>query len=132
MTKAGMLFEAALKHADIDLKAGDEIKVKVQGRGKHLRLVVGPTDMTDFEASILERSQRISENLKPYRPKVSTGERVRALRKSAGLTLEALASKTGISKGSLCSIEKGERPTGLAVLRKIANAMKVSISVLVD
>lgn len=87
--------------------------------------------MTDFETSILERSQRVSKKLKPYNPKVSTGDRIRALRKAAGLTLEALASKAGISKGSLCSIEKGERSVGLAVLRKIADAMKISVSALI-
>lgn len=130
--KTGQLFEEALKQADIDLKPGAEIKVKVQGKGKHLRLVVGPMNLTKFEASILERSKKASENLKAYQPKFPLGERIRTLRKTAGLTIEALASKAEMSKGSLCSIEKGERPAGLNVLRKIAKAIGCPVSVLVD
>ena len=130
--KTGQLFEEALKQADIDLKPGTEIKVKVQGKGKHLRLVVNPANLTKFEASILERSRKVSENLKTYQPKLPMGERIRTLRKAAGLTLEALASKAQMSKGSLCSIEKGERPVGLGILRKISKAMECSLSILVD
>ncbi|MEK6706345.1 MAG: helix-turn-helix transcriptional regulator [Bdellovibrionota bacterium] len=129
---AGRLFEEALNEADIDLKPGTEFKVKVQGKGKHLRLVVGSTKLNEFEASILERSKNASENPKPYQPKLPLGERIRALRKAAGLTIEALASKAEMSKGSLCSIEKGERSAGLTVLRKIAKAIGCSVSVLVD
>jgi len=60
------------------------------------------------------------------------GEKVRTLRKAAGLTLVAVASKAGMTKGSLCSIEKGERPVELAVLKKISKALGVSITVLVE
>ena len=128
--KLGQLFEAALKEADIDLKPGTELNVHVKGKGKHLQLVVDTTPVTDFEATILERSKKASSNQKPYRPKLSVGESIRALRKTAGLTLDALAKKAGMSKGSLCSIEKNERPAGLAVLRKIAKAMNIPLSVL--
>jgi DNA-binding XRE family transcriptional regulator len=130
--KAGRLFEEALKVADIDLKSGTEIQVKVRGKGKHLHLVVGRTHVGAFEASILERSKRVDPNLKAYQPKLSLGERIRTLRKAAGFTLDALASKAEMSKGSLCSIEKGERPAGLAVLRKIAKAIDVSVTLLVE
>ena len=129
---AGRLFENAINQADINLKAGTEIKLKVHGSGKHLRLVVDSSDLTEFETSILERSRKVSDNLKEYRSKLSLGERIRVLRKSIGLTLAALASKAGMSKGSLCSIEKGERPAGLNVLRKIAKAIGCPVSVLID
>ncbi len=132
--KAGRLFEDALKQARITtLKSGAEMKVKVHGKGESLHLVVRPSGMSEFEASILERSRKAAvEDRKPYNPKMPVGERIRTLRKSAGLTLDAVASKAGMTKGSLCSIEKGERPVGLAVLKKISKALGVSITVLVE
>ena len=131
--KAGRLFEDALREAHIDLKPGTEMKVKVQGRGDNLHLVVRPTGISEFEASILERSQRAAvDELKPYSPKMPVGERIRTLRKAAGLTLEAVASKAGMTKGSLCSVEKGERPCGLAVAKKIAKALGISVAALVE
>lgn len=131
--KAGQLFEAALKLADIDLKPGTELNVHVKGKGKHLQLIVDATAETpnDFEASILERSKKASLSKTAYQPKLSVGESIRALRKTAGLTLDALAKKAEMSKGSLCSIEKNERPAGLTVLRKIAKALNIPVSVLV-
>ena len=36
-----------------------------------------------------------------------------------------------MSKRSLCSIEKGERPAGLVVLKRLAKAKGISISLLV-
>ena len=131
--KAGRLFEDALREAHIDLKPGTEMKVKVQGRGDNLHLVVRPAGISKFEASLLERSQRAAvDELKPYSPKMPVGERIRTLRKAAGLTLEAVASKAGMTKGSLCSVEKGERPCGLAVAKKIAKALRISVAALVE
>lgn len=130
--KAGRLFEEALQQAEIELTPDIEIKVKVKKEGKGLRLIVHPAEMTDFEADILERSGKISENLAPYRPLLPPGERIRSLRKAAGMTLADLAAKAEMSKGSLGSIEKGVRPSGMNVLRKIARAMDISVSVLVE
>jgi DNA-binding XRE family transcriptional regulator len=129
--KAGQLFEAALKVAEIDLKPGTNLNVHVKGKGKHLQLVVDSPQLNDFESIILERSKKASSTQAPYQPKLSIGESIRALRKAAGLTLDKLASKAEMSKGSLCSIEKNERPAGLAVLKKIAKALNISVSVLV-
>jgi DNA-binding XRE family transcriptional regulator len=131
--KAGRLFEYALEEAQIALKPGTEIKVKVQGKGKSLHLIVRSSGISEFEASILERSHKSSvKDLKPYHPKMSAGERIRTLRKATGLTLDAVALKAEITKGSLCSIEKGQRPVGLAVLKRISRALGVSITVLVN
>lgn len=131
--KAGRLFEDALKQAHINLKPGAEMKVRVQGKGNSLHLVVRPAGISEFEASILERSERASvEKLKPYNPKMPVGERIRTLRKTAGLTLAAVASKADMTKGSLCSIEKGERSCGLAVAKKIAKALGISVAALIE
>ena len=131
--KAGRLFENALKLAHITLKPGEEMKVRVQGRGDSLHLIVRSSRMSEFEASILERSQKTStQDLKPYNPKMPVGERIRTLRKAANRTLDSVASKAGMTKGSLCSIEKGERPAGLTTLKKISKALEISITVLVE
>ena len=130
--KAGRLFEKALKQAHLTLKSGVELKIRVQGRGENLHFVVRPSEISEFETSILERSTKVSvEGMKPYDPKMPVGERIRTLRKTAGLTLDAVATKADITKGSLCSIEKGERPAGLAVLKRVSKALGVSITVLV-
>lgn len=131
--KAGRLFESALKQARIDLRPGAEMQVKVKGRGERLQLVVSPAGISEFEASILERSQKVSlEGLKRYSPKMPVGQRIRALRKASELTLEALASKAGLTKGSLGSIEKGDRSVGLMVLKKIAKALGIPVRLLID
>ena len=128
---AGKLFEAALKQADMDLKPGTEFKVQVTGNGKHLRLVLTPPVLSEFERVVLERSKTPIEGKEPYRPNLSVGEKIRALRKGSGLTLDVLANKAGMSKGSLCSIEKGERSAGLTVLKKLAKALGVPLDCLV-
>lgn len=130
--KTGKLFEDALKKAGIDLQAGDELKIKVKKKGKHLELVVDNSNLLPFEYEILKRSSQVASPTKPYRPSLSTGERLRSLRKAAGLSLSALAKKTGISKGSLGSIENDERPAGLSILKRIAEALEIDISVLVN
>lgn len=131
--KVGRLFENALKQAKISLKPGSEVRVKVQRSRGHLRLVVQDAGMNEFERTVIERSKKAKfDELASYHPKIPVGERIRTIRKSAGLTLSALASKTGMTKGNLCSIEKGSRPVGLATLKKISNALGVSITIFVD
>lgn len=88
--------------------------------------------VSELEATILKRARRSVRNLEPYRPKMPVGEKLRTLRKAAGLTLAAAASKAGMTREGLGSIEKGERRAGLAVLKKISKALGVSITVLVE
>ena len=130
--KSGKLFEDALKKAGIDLHPGDELKVKVKKKGKHLEFVVDNSDLSPFEYEILKHSSRVASPAKAYKPTISTGERIRNFRKSAGLSLSALSKKTGISKGSLGSIENEERSAGLNVLKRIAEALEIDVSVLVN
>lgn len=130
--KTGKLFEDALKKSGIDLHPGYELKVKVKKKGGHLELIVDNSKLSPLEDEILKRSSRMASLPKPYKPKISTGERIRYLRKVAKLSLSALAVKTGISKGSLGSIENRARSVGLNVLKRIAKALEVDISVLVS
>ena len=129
--KPGKLFEEALKQANLTLKSGKKIQIQVRGKGAGLRLVV-LAEADEFDSTILRRAQEFNaETHKPYKPELPTGERIRALRKGAGMTLQGLANKAGLSKGTLCSIENGNRPVGLTILRRIAKALGVSISSLI-
>lgn len=127
----GKLFEEALEKAGIELHAGDELQVKVKKRGRALALAVSKMP-SPFEEEILRRSSRVESPARAYRPSLSTGEKIRTLRKSAGLSLAALAERAGMSKGSLGSIENEERSVGLGVLKRIADGLGVDVGVLVD
>ena len=52
---------------------------------------------------------------------------VKKLRTEKGITLETLAKLSGISKGHLSKIERGEREPKLSTLIQIALALKVDI-----
>jgi len=57
------------------------------------------------------------------------GEKIKTLRKKAGLTLEALAKEAGLSKSYLWELENREaqRPS-VEILEGLAQALKVSVS----
>ena len=56
------------------------------------------------------------------------GERLRNARAHVGLTLEELASETGLSKAHLSRLESGERQPSLAALVYLARTLGVPIS----
>jgi len=58
------------------------------------------------------------------------GDIVRALRLHRGMTLDALADATEISKGHLSRFERGEKSVSVAALVRIANALNTSVSAL--
>ena len=60
------------------------------------------------------------------------GQKVKQLRKRAGLTQEELASLCGRGKSFICNIEKGTRTTKLENIPLLADALGVSIGELVD
>ena len=64
-------------------------------------------------------SSRISENL-------------RQIRKEKKLSLDSMAEQTGVSKSMLGQIERGEANPSVAILGKIAQALKVPAEVLLD
>ncbi|MDX1946779.1 MAG: XRE family transcriptional regulator [Pirellulaceae bacterium] len=59
-------------------------------------------------------------------------ERVRAMRKSKNLTLEQLASLSGVSRSMLSQIERGEANPTLGVVFRIAQAFGMKLGDLVD
>lgn len=60
------------------------------------------------------------------------GQRVRELRKRAGLSQEAFADKCGLDRTYMGGIERGERNVALRNISRIAEALGISLSELMD
>jgi len=60
------------------------------------------------------------------------GERVRQLRKSAGLSQEAFADECGMDRTYLGGIERGQRNVALRNIDAIATALGITLSELMD
>ncbi len=58
--------------------------------------------------------------------------RVRALRTTLGITLDALAAKSNVSRSMLSLVERGESSPTAVVLEKIATGLGVSFATLFD
>ena len=56
------------------------------------------------------------------------GEKIRELRKNAGLTQQELAKKTGIIQSDLSRMESGEYRVSLVALTKILGALDMTVS----
>src|SRR4051812_21690197 len=58
--------------------------------------------------------------------------RVRALRAERGMTLDALATKCGVSRSMLSLIERGESSPTAVVLEKVATGLGVALASLFE
>jgi transcriptional regulator with XRE-family HTH domain len=56
------------------------------------------------------------------------GRRLRELRAAAGLSLDALAHKSGVSRSNISLIERGQSSPTAVVLDKLASALGVSVA----
>jgi len=56
------------------------------------------------------------------------GERVRELRRRRGLTLEALAERSGVSRAMISKLERGEKNPTLVVAARLAEGLGVTLS----
>jgi len=65
-------------------------------------------------------------------PGENLAERIRALRKAAGLTLEAVAQTSGLSRAALSKIERGEMSPTYESLLKVAQGLKTDLGALVS
>lgn len=54
--------------------------------------------------------------------------KLRALREQSGLSVEALATKAGLSRASVHHLEAGTRKPSLETIKKICKALGVSLS----
>jgi len=105
---------------------------------------------SDYEA-LLERAELAEdiEAVDDYRRKLATGEEeaipeafanrlidgenpIRVYRELRGLSARELADKTGISAAFLSEIENGKKEGGVSTLKKMAQALGVTIDDLVD
>src|SRR5262245_17787307 len=59
-------------------------------------------------------------------------ERVRGLRVARGLSLEALAKESGVSRSMISLIERGESSPTAVVLEKLAGSLGVMLATLFD
>jgi transcriptional regulator with XRE-family HTH domain len=59
---------------------------------------------------------------------VDVGERLRALRRFRRCTLRTIAERSGLSESFLSQVERGRSSASIASLRRIADALGVSIS----
>lgn len=87
-----------------------------------------------MDAQADPNAKRIDEDtdLESRRMDVALGAELRGLRSKRGLTQDQLAAVTGLSKRTIVRIEGGVRPMSIDQLFKIAQALKVKPSVLVD
>lgn len=60
------------------------------------------------------------------------GEQVKKIRLEKGFSQEKLANEANLDRTYIPSIEKGERNVSIAVIEKIAKALKVKIPALFD
>jgi transcriptional regulator with XRE-family HTH domain len=59
------------------------------------------------------------------------GERVRAIRRERGWTLEVLAQRSGVSRAMISKLERGEKNPTLVVAAKVAEGLGMNLSELV-
>jgi len=58
------------------------------------------------------------------------GNRMKSLRRARKMTLDGLATKTGLNKGYLSRIERGEKSPSVATVIKIAESLAVPVGML--
>lgn len=63
---------------------------------------------------------------------VAFGDALRELRKERGIAQEALALKSGLNRGYYGDVERGERNLSLANILKIADALEMPASQILE
>lgn len=61
-------------------------------------------------------------------PKAAFGDRVRELRRAAGMSQEGLAEATGLHRTYISSLERGQRNVGLENIHLLATALGVPVA----
>lgn len=62
--------------------------------------------------------------------RITTGERVRILRDRAGLTMRALAERSGVHVSTICATEIGKTQARVETLQSLAAALGVTVAAL--
>ena len=69
---------------------------------------------------------------KPGRPKFATGQTIRARRRELGLTLQALADKSGLSVAFISQVERNQASASMVSLMNLATALGVSVTTFME
>jgi XRE family transcriptional regulator, regulator of sulfur utilization len=80
--------------------------------------------------NILYNTEKMGEMMKSIQ--IQIAENLKNIRRLRGYSYDQLSSITGVSKGMLSQIEKGESSPTVNTLWKIANGLQVSFSSLVE
>jgi DNA-binding XRE family transcriptional regulator len=95
-----------------------------QGHGQSVLLVDKDGQEIDIDAgalrAVLDEAHRTAIDESDRRESEDIGSRLRGVRKSAGLTQEQLAGRSGIPQETLSRIETGRRHPRIETLRKLA------------
>ena len=75
--------------------------------------------MTKVAARAVPRSDAVSR---------AFGDRIRASREQAGLTLEQVSKLSGVSRAMLSKVERGEKSPTIGVAKRIAHALDMPLS----
>jgi transcriptional regulator with XRE-family HTH domain len=84
----------------------------------------------DIVSSILDITSIMPETDSDLNRRI--GDRVRELRDARGLSLDALAGRSGVSRSMISLVERGESSPTAAVLEKLATGLGVTLASLFD
>lgn len=82
--------------------------------------------MSDADPPSLLRIARQGDTIEPAQP-IDLAERVRALRKARGWTLEQAAAAAGLARSTLSKIENGQMSPTYDALKKLAGGLDISV-----
>ena len=63
---------------------------------------------------------------------LALGQRIRHVRQAAGLTLEELSARVGVTPSQLSLVETGKREAKIGLLSQLARAFDVEVAELLD
>ena len=80
----------------------------------------------------MDSNERVATRLVNKHDHVSRefGDRIKALRDRAGITLEQLSDRSGVSRAMLSKVERGEKSPTIGIAARIARGLDTSLSVL--
>lgn len=74
----------------------------------------------------------VSLDTTPPRPDTTLGERLRAIRRDRGLTLQQVADGAGLSKAFVSQVESGTANPSLASLKRVGDALGIPLAALFE
>lgn len=91
-----------------------------------------PSSPPDAPSAATDAARRPAGPLRPVREEINLGERLRALRKARGLSIEQVANSVGVTKSFLSRFERDAVSASVATLLKVCDAIGVRPGTLFD